>query len=183
MLLKIINNLGDDDLALLGCERITDEDGQQVVVVSLNQRPINLLEAEHMSCKLFILFERIPGGARSKGRLLAYQSPYCHPIRNWKYSHKTTGVADCALSTFKRMVDRDEWVRMTQLHYTDLKIQQKEKEYIKKVASATAKAGIHDSDDDSYSEFLPPTATSNRKTTGDTRKRKSVSKSRVYESD
>ena len=90
---------------MMGLER---QVGTSVVVVSVNQRPICLVEPEHFGCLDMITSEREMGGSRGSSNRYDVTSPHCHPVPNASYcgvSDKIRAVAVGAVKEYKARVE------------------------------------------------------------------------------
>jgi hypothetical protein len=102
-LLEQYKHESPQDLTMLGLKREPDES----VVVSINSRPITVCLAEHGCCEQFTISERGPGGTKGLSKRPKLYFTYCLPI---PYCDFMTPEANQALSTFREMVDRMEWL-------------------------------------------------------------------------
>ena len=93
------------ELTMMGLERL---EGTSEVVVSINRRPICLVETEHFGCLDMISSERETGGSRGSGNRYDVTSPHCHPVPHARYysrSKEIHNVAVAAIKEYKARVD------------------------------------------------------------------------------
>lgn len=72
-------------------------------------RAINGIDLEHMACKLFLIYEVLPGGARAHSHRPKLSFKQCHPIKQY-YCTRLQGVAKGILQEFKSRVDNGTWI-------------------------------------------------------------------------
>lgn len=104
-ILLFIQALPDYDLKVLSLHRFTDG----VVRLLANNRVLNRVDAEHMLCKLYIIYERLKGGSRSASVSPRLFFEHCHPIPGITF-HKLQTVAKEVLVSFRGMVEEGNWV-------------------------------------------------------------------------
>jgi hypothetical protein len=93
------------ELRMVGLERL---EGTSIVVVSVNQRPVCLVDCEHFGCLDMISSERETGGARGSGISYQVTAPHCHPVPHAGYyerSKEVAAIAIAALQEHKARVD------------------------------------------------------------------------------
>jgi hypothetical protein len=105
MILSLLKIQPDKQLAVMGIER---HSVSKALCVSINKRKLNRIDAEHMACKLFIIYERLPSGARAFSKKAKLNFPYCHPIKGYSCT-KLKEEASRILDTFKDMSDAGTW--------------------------------------------------------------------------
>ena len=104
LILRLLGRIDEENLLILGLKR----NNVGKILSAINDRPINRLDAEHMICKLFLIYEVMPGGGRAFSKNPYLYFPHCHPIKNFSCTRleiKATRI----LKTFKNYIDCNRW--------------------------------------------------------------------------
>jgi hypothetical protein len=103
-ILQFIQALPDSDLKLLSLHRYTDG----LVRLMVNDRVLNCVDAEHMLCKLYIIYERLKGGSRSTSVSPRLFFEHCHPIQGIAFP-RLQSISRDVFGSFRHMVDKGTW--------------------------------------------------------------------------
>jgi hypothetical protein len=97
----------DQELAMVGLER--GPAGE--VFISINKRPLCVLEPEHWGCLHMITSERGAGGSRGTGVSYAVTAPHCHPVRHANFR---SSIANASIKEYKAKVESEFHKRRTE---------------------------------------------------------------------
>ena len=104
-ILQLIHALPDSELQVLCLHRTSDG----LVRLKANDRVCNRVDAEHMLCKLYIIYERLKGGSRSTSLTPRIFFEHCHPIPGINFS-RLQSISKDAVGSFRLMVEQGIWV-------------------------------------------------------------------------
>jgi hypothetical protein len=108
MLEEIIQHLhGLTKFELILLSLYKDSDG--TIRTRINNRVLNRVDAEHMLCKLYIVYERLKGGSRSTSVSPKLCFDHCHPTPGYDFLSLHPFCKD-VIGAFRLMVDTGRWV-------------------------------------------------------------------------
>jgi hypothetical protein len=104
LILQWLGTLSKLDLALMGIDKKPEG-----LFVKCNGRRLTLIDAEHMVCKIYIIFEVMPGGGRAFSNAPMLSFAHCHPVKSY-YCQRLHDAALSILRSFIVSVQKGQWI-------------------------------------------------------------------------
>jgi hypothetical protein len=105
LILKWLRKQTAEDLILIGIRKTEENE----LLVDINERPLNRIDAEHMMCKIYLIYELLPGGGRAFSHRPKLWFHHCHPIKGY-FSERLKHSALELLRVFKARVEASTWI-------------------------------------------------------------------------
>jgi hypothetical protein len=103
-LVEVVTSQDESGLMLMGLYKT--EDGS--VCSRYNQREFSVVDAEHLLCKIYIVYERVRGGSRSSSKNPRSWFSHCHPMFGYT-STRLSEISTDILLLFQLLVDNNMW--------------------------------------------------------------------------